>query len=375
MDFNLNEEQEMLRKMARDFLTTESPKSLVREMVEDDKGHSEILWQRMAELGWMGLAFPEEYGATGGSFLDLAVLLEEMGRACLPGPFFSSIVLGGMTLMEAGSEEQKQRFLPLLAEGKVILTLAILEEDGQYDPKSVKLTANAEGSDYVLHGTKMFVPDAAVADYIICVARTGGSGSSGITLFLVDAKSQGLSLSPFITLAGDKQYRITWDGVRVPGENILGEKDNGWIYIEKVLQKAVVGLCAMMVGGAQQTLEMTVDYAKERKQFGRPIGSFQIIQHHCTDMATDMDGARFITYQAAWKLSEGLPCIKDISIAKLWTGEAFRRMTSLAVQVHGTLGWMDDHDVPFYYKRAKAWELWLGGADFHQDVVATEMGL
>ena len=377
MDFALSEEQEMLRKMGRDFLATECPKSLVKEMAQDEKGHPIELWQKMADLGWMGLAFPEKYGGTDSSFLDLTVLLEEMGRACIPGPFFSTVVLGSLAILEVGSDAQKQELLPKIAKGDLLLTLALTEPSARYEADAIAVKATQAGDDYIIEGTKLFVPDAHVADYLIVVARTTESKdpTKGITLFLVDTKASGLTINPLITIAGDKQFEVALDKVKVSKKDILGEKDKGWAYVERLLQKASVGLCAQMVGGAQQVLEMSVAYAKERVQFGKAIGTFQAIQHYCANMATDVDGSRFITYQAAWMLSEGLPCTKEVAMAKAWCSEAFRRVTALGHQIHGGVGFIEDHDLPLYFKRAKAWELLLGDAHFHQEIVATEMGL
>jgi alkylation response protein AidB-like acyl-CoA dehydrogenase len=377
MDLSLSEEQEMLKKMARDFFTHELPKTLVKEMAKDERGYPPELWRKMAELGWTGLMFPEEYGGSGGSLLDLAVLLEEMGRACLPGPFFSTVVLGGLTLLEAGSEEQKQELLPKIADGSLLVTLALTEPSARYTPDAVHTRAVKRGEEYVISGTKLFVPDAHVADYLICVARTGRGKKpeAGITLFLVDARSPGISCTLLKTIAGDKQCEVVLDKVVVPERNILGRVGQGWKHIERVLQQATAVKCAEMLGGAQQVLEMTVAYAKERVQFGRPIGSFQAIQHHCANMATDVDGCRFITYLACWKLSEGMPAAKEVSMAKAWVSDAFRRVTALGHQVHGGVGFIEDHDMPLYFKRAKAWELMFGDADFHRELVAQHIGL
>ncbi|TEU04652.1 MAG: acyl-CoA dehydrogenase [Dehalococcoidia bacterium] len=378
MDLGFSEEQEMLRKTARDFLETECPTSLVKEMAEDEQGYTSELWGKMAELGWMGLALPEEHDGMGMSFLDLAVLLEEMGRACLPGPFFSTVVLGGLTILEAGNEEQKKEFLPKIAAGEAILTMALTEPSASYDPASITVKAVPDKDDYVISGTKLFVENAHIADYLICVTRTkdgAGKGEDGITLFLVDGKSPGITTTLLKTIAGDKQCEITFDNVRVPQKNMLGERDKGWPVVAKILQKATVAKCAEMIGGAQAALDMSVAYAKERIQFGRPIGSFQAIQHHCANMVTDVDGSRFITYQAAWKVSEGLPAVMEVSMAKAWVSEAYRRVTQLGHQIHGGIGFCMDHDMPLYFKRAKAAEPTFGSADWHREIVARELGL
>ena len=371
MDYGLSEQQEMLKKTARDFLTTECPKSLVRQMVSDERGYPSELWHKMAELGWLGLAFPEKYGGTGGSFLDLAVLLEETGRACLPGPFFSTVVVAGMTILETGNDTQKQELLSKIAEGNLIVTLALTEPSGGYSADKVTVEAIADGNNYVISGTKLFVPDAHVADYIICVAKT----TSGVTLFLVDSKSPGISCTLLKTIAGDKQCEVVFDKVKVPKGNILGKEGQGDIQLQEILRKAAVAKCAEMVGSAQQVLEMTVDYVKDRKQFGVPVGSFQAVQHHCANMMTAIDTSRFITYQAAWKISEGLPHAKDAAMAKAWVSDAYKQVTKLGHQSMGGVSLMEDHDMPLYSKRAKAAELALGDADFHREALAQELGL
>jgi len=377
MDLALTETEEMLKTMARDFLATECPKTYVRQMEQDEKGYTPELWQKMAEVGWLGLAFPEKYGGGGGTFLELCVLLEEMGRACLPGPFFSTVVLGGLTILEAGSEEQKNFFLPQIAQGKLILTLALTEPSASYDPADIQVRATREETDYIINGTKLFVPDAHIADYLICAARTtdGATPEEGITLFIVPGKSPGLRFTLLKTIASDKLCEVVFDNGRVNQRDILGEVDKGWEVIKRILQKATVAKCCEMVGGAQQVLEMTVSYAKERVQFGRPIGSFQAIQHYCANMVIDVDGSRFVTYQAAWMLSEGLPCTKEVSIAKAWTSEAYRRVCALGHQIHGAIGFTMDHDMQLYYRRAKAAEVTFGDADFHREIVAQEIGL
>jgi len=369
MDFNLSEQQELLKKSARDFLTKECPPKLVKEMTSDEKGYPPELWNKMAELGWMGLPIPEEFDGAGASFFDLFVLLEEMGRACLPGPFFSSIVYGGLALQEAGSQAQKAELLPQVAEGKLILTVALTEGSGRYEPKFINTKAESKNGGYSLTGRKVFVPDAHVADYIIVAARTSAA-LEGITLFLVDSKSTGITCNKLPTLAGDKQFEVVLDNVAVPKENVLGEVDKGWDYIKKTLEKVTVCKCAEMLGGAQRSLDMAIDYAKERVQFGRPIGSFQVIQFYCVDMATAVDGCRYIAYRAAWELDEGIPCSRDISIAKAWISDAYREVVSKSNQVHASISYTEDHDLPLYFKRAKTYQVWFGDAEYHRELIA-----
>lgn len=374
MKLTLTEEQEMLKKTARDFLTDKCSKKFIKQMEESETGYSTELWQEMAELGWTGLAFPEKYGGGDMSFLDLALLLEEMGRACLPGPFFSTVVLGGLPILDVGSEEQKQEYLPKLIRGEKIFTLALTEPGYQnYDASSVTVEATPDDGNYIINGTKLFVPDAHIADYLLCVART--KPENGVAIFLADAKNPRIKYTVLKTIAGDKLCEVIFDQMPVPEANILGKLDQGWSAVEKIIERAAVGKCCEMVGNIQRVLEMTVDYAKERKQFDRPIGSFQAIQHYCADMATDVDGARFSTYQAAWILSEGLPCTKEVAIAKAWIGEASQRVFALAHQIHGAIGVTIEHDLHFYTRRAKAAELAFGDANFYREVVAREMGL
>ena len=241
----------------------------------------------------------------------------------------------------------------------------------------MKTTATADKDEFVINGTKLFVENAHVADYMICVARTatGRVPEEGVTLFLVDCKSTGIGCTPLRTLAGDRQCEVVFKDVRVPGSSILGELDQGWAVLEKVLEQATVAKCAEMVGGAQAVLEMAVNHAKERVQFGRPIGSFQAIQHHCANMVTDISGARLVTYKAAWLVSEGLPASKVVAIAKVQTGRAYQRATILGHQIFGAVGFCIDHDMHLYYRRAKTGEVFLGDSDFYLEKVAQEIGL
>ena len=377
MDLGLNEEQEMLKKSAKEFLSKECPKKLVRELDESDTGLSRDLWKKMAGLGWMGLPFPEKFGGNGGTLLDLIVLLDEMGYNIVPGPFFATVVLAGFTLLEAGSEEQKQTYLARICSGEMIMTLALTELDGTYLPESVETVAEAKGDKYVLKGTKLFVPDANVADFLLVAARTksGPDPADGISIFIVDVKSPGVKVAPLKTLGRDKLCEVVFDDVTVASKDLVGKLNGGWPVIKSILRKAAVAKCAEMVGGAQASLDMAVSYAKERVQFGRPIGAFQAIQHYCANMVTDVDGSRFITYKAAWTESEGLPSDMEVSMAKAWTSEAYKRVAVLAHQIFGAIGFTMDHDMHLYFRRAKAGELAYGDADFHREIVAAQLGL
>jgi len=378
MDFHFTEEQKMLREAARNFLESQCPSSFVLEMEEDEKGFTPQLWQKMVDLGWMGLIIPEQYDGVGGNFLDLIVMLEEMGRACLPGPFFSTVVLGGLSLLETGSDRQRSEILPRIAMGEICLTMAHTEPSmTQYDPFYITVKADHHNGDYLIRGTKLFVPDAHVADRIICVTRSSEESSSkkGITLFMLDGKSPGIRIAPIRTISGDKQFEVAFDDVTVAEMDLLGPVNGGGPHLERILEKAVVCKCAEMLGGAQKVLDMATAYAKEREQFGRPIGSFQAVQHHCANMLMDIEGSRYITYKTAWKLAEGIPCTKEVAITKAWVSEAYKRVVKLGHQVQGATAYIIEHDMPLYTRRAKTAELLFGDSCYHRKVVAQELGL
>ena len=377
MDFNLSEEQEMLRKSARDFLDDKCKKTLVKEMEKDQRGYPPELWKEMAELGWFGLAFPEQYEGSGMSFLDMAVLLEETGRACLPGPFFSTVVLGGLTILDAGKDEQKITYLPKIARGEAVMTMALTETDAQYTADAIKLKAEVDANGFILSGSKLFVPYANTADYLLCVARTkqGGPAEDSLSIFIVDGNAPGIEYSLLNTIANDKQCEVVFNRVKVPSDRLLGNLNQGWNIVQRALERAAVTKCCEMVGMMQRALEMTVSYAKDRKQFSRPIGSFQVIHHYCANMATDTDAARFATYQAAWRISEGLPASREVAIAKAWMNEAYNRVITLAHQIHGAIACTIDHELQYYTKRGKAADLSYGDGDFYREIVAKEMGL
>jgi len=377
MDFDYNEEQKMFKKGAREFFEKECPKSLVKQMMEDEKGNPPELWHKMAQLGWLGLIYPEKYGGGGGNLIDLIALEEEMGRACLPGAFFSTVLLSGLFIMNGGSEEQKRDLLPKIGKGEVILTVALTEPSASYDPALIEVEAKSDKDDYVINGTKLFVPDAHIADYIICIARTkkGTKPEEGITAFLVDRRSPGISCTLLKTMAGDKLCEVTFNKVKVSKNNIVGKLDQGWGPLQQTLQQVKVARCAEMVGGAQMVLEMSADHAKQRIVFDRPLGSFPVIQHQIANMMMDIDGSRFLTYEAAWKFAEGLPCAKEIAMAKAWTTEAFQRATATGHQIFGGIGYTVHSDMHLYFRRAKAAEASIGDGNFHREILAKELGM
>ena len=370
MDLGLTEVQQMLKNSAREFLSQECPLTLVREMEEHELGYTDELWRQVVGLGWTGLVFPEQYGGTGGDFIDLAVLLEEMGRSLLPAPFFSTVLLGGLTVLDAGTDAQKQDILPGICDGRLRLTLALTEDSATLEPWGVTLSATQDGQDYRLNGTKLFVPDAHVADTMLVVARTsaGADPSEGITLFLVPGNSPGVSVSQLKTVACDRQCEVTLNDVSVPAGSVLGEVGAGWPIVQRTLQRAIAGKCLEMLGGADAVLDMTVEYVKQRTQFGRPVGSFQAVQHHCSNMATDVEGSRHIAYQAAWRISEGLPAQREVAMAKAWVSGAYQRVCSTAHQCHGAIGFTKEHNLQLYTRRAKVQELSYGDVNYHKEL-------
>lgn len=376
MDLRFTEAQEILRKMARDFLTTECPKTLVRELEQSEKGYSPDLWKKMAELGWMGLIIPEEYEGMGYTFQDLTVLVEEIGRNILPGPFLSTIT-STFPILEAGTEEQKKEFLPQIARGELILTTALLETEGTFTATGITTKATAKGDNFIINGTKLFVEMAHVADYIICATRTksGGAPEEGITLFIVDSKTPGIHREVIPTMAMDKQCEVRFEDVTVPKKNMLGNIDKGWAIIEMLLRKGAIVKCAESVGAVQTCVEMTIAYSKERVQYERPIGAFQALQHIMADMWTSMETARYLLYYVAWLESEGVPCAKQASMAKAYINEVYKNVSKWAVRLFGAIATTYDHDIPLYYRRSRAADIAFGGTDFHKELVAQGIGL
>jgi alkylation response protein AidB-like acyl-CoA dehydrogenase len=373
MDFGFSEEQEMLRSSARDFLAKEAPMTYVRKMMEDDRGYTDELWRKMAALGWMGLVLPEEFGGSGLDFVDMVVVLEEMGRAVLPGPFFSTVILAGIAIAEGGSAKQKAAYLPKIGDGSLKATLAQLEPSARWDADGIELTAKSEGGGYTLDGTKLFVPDANVADLIVVAGRAPGSkGAEGVSLFLVDAKTAGVSVTMLKTMDQTRKLgEVTLKGVKVGSDALLGTAGGGWKLLERVADRGKVGLAAEMCGGAQRVLEMSVEYAKVREQFGKPIGSFQAIQHKCANMLVEVESSKSITYYAAWAVANDVAeAPLAAAMAKAYTSDAYRHTAGEGIQIHGGIGFTWEHDMHIFFKRAKSSEVTFGDATWNREVVA-----
>ncbi|MFC1917310.1 acyl-CoA dehydrogenase family protein [Chloroflexota bacterium] len=371
MDFIFNEQQEMLRNMARDFGEKECPAKLVKELEADGDGFSKELWKKMSGLGWMELTIPEEYGGMSTEFMDIVVLFEEIGRACIPGPFFVTAMLGGAAVCIAGDDDQKKAILPEIANGNMVITLAIDEPGTSNGLSSVSMKAELTDGYYTINGTKLFVPYAAVAHKMILAALTGKE----LSLFLVDIDTPGIEITPMPTITGEKQYEVTFSDVRIPDTALLGKPGEAVGIMAQIMPRAKLAKCAEIVGMSQKALEMTVDYAKQRVQFDKPIGTLQIIQSYCAKMFTDVETSKLITYKAAWAIDSGLPCDKEVAIAKGWTSGAGRRVAAQAHQIHGATGFTADHDLGLYYKRLKGAELIFGDEEYHKEELAKEIGL
>ena len=281
MDLGLTEDQEMLRSMAREFIEAEAPRTYVRDMEEDDRGITTDLWQKIAQVGWLGLIVPEEHGGTGQSLVDLGILMEEVGHGVLPGPFFNTALVT-VGILDSGTDAQKAEYLPKIANGDIIASQAIMEPYSRLDAEGINLEAKKQGGNYVLNGSKLFVENAHVSDLLLVPVRTSKAGKNaekGITLLLVDTNSDGIKVDKLKTIATDNQCEVTFKNVTVPAANVLGEANNGWDTLKLLLQKGASLRCCQMVGALQEVLDMTVEYVKNRVQFGRPIGSFKAIQH------------------------------------------------------------------------------------------------
>ncbi len=377
MDLNLSESQLILRKTARDFLKAGFPSSLAREMESDPKGYPVKLWQRIVDMGWLGIVVPGEFGGHDGGFLDLLVLLQEMGRTALPGPFFSTAVLGGLTILEGGSEEQKRSLLPRLCGGDLLMSLAISEPGIDFGMDGLTTTAVEHGGHHLISGTKVFVPDAHVADLLVCITTAAASGKTEgeVGAFLIKTANPGVSVIPLETNLRDRQFEVVFTDVRADKNETIGRVGHARAFMERVLEKAMVAKCSEMVGAGQKLLEMTVDYAKVRVQFDKPIGALQAIQHHCANLATCIETAELMTYRAGWMIEQGLSCRREALQAKSWTNEACKRAAALGHQVHGGMGFTREYDLYLYSHRMTAFAQLMGGTDWCYDRIADEIGL
>lgn len=372
MDFGFSEEQEMLRDAAKRFLADNCSTKFVRQMMADDTAHDAAFWQKLVGQGWPGMLIPEEYGGTNGTFLDLTVVIEEMGKALLPGPFFAAALLGAPAIIEGASDALKKEFLPKMAEGKFIATLALAEASGRFDADGVELRAAKQGSGYLLNGEKFFVPDAHVADALIVAARTG-AGAGGITLLCVPRTEKGVTVTQLKTVDMTRRVcHVKFDNVKA--DTLIGAENGGGPILSRVLDIATAALSTEMVGTAQKALDIAVEYAKTRVQFGKPIGSFQAIKHKCVDMMVAVENSRSLTYYAAWTVDERVAeAATAVPMAKAYASDMAKNVTSEAIQVHGGIGFTWEHDMHLYHRRALAGEANLGNAPVHRETVAKSL--
>lgn len=379
MDLGLNEQQTLLGRTAREFLQAKCPISLVRELEDNGLGFSVDLWKKMADLGWMGLAIPSEHGGEGGNLLDQTVLFEEIGRAMPPGPLLATSAYAARAILDAGSDAQKNRLLPEIARGETKVT-TILAGQVLNGGHELSLSATADGQGYVLEGTALFVPYADSSDVILCVAGSLGQTESTVylTLFLVNSDSPGLATTAMPSIGGYKQHEVRFRQVRVGPDGTLGQVGSAATYLVPAQQWATVLQCADIVGRSEKILEMVVEYSKNRIQFGRPIGSFQAVQHQSADLRTAIDGARMATYHAAWKVDQGgdfRNSTEEVSVAKAYAGSLSRMATAVGHGIFAGIAFTVEHDMQLYSMRSKIAEANLGDTDYHLEQLAQCMGL
>lgn len=381
MEFSFTEEQKMIRDTAQAFLAEVSSSNAIRSAMDTEQGFDPQIWQRICEeMYWQAIHIPEEYGGMGLGYVDLVVMLEQMGRYLLCSPFFSTVCLASNALIVAGTDEQKQQYLTQICEGSLTATLAYTSKNGQWDATAVQGIVTAQGDDYVLNGTYRYVLDGHTAQLLIVAARSEGSeGEQGISLFAIDANTPGVKRTWLPTMDQTrKQAEIVFDNVRVSSSQLMGEENNAWPQLNKVLQLAAIAIAAEQVGGSQQVLDLTVEYTKERVQFGRPIAGFQAVKHQAADMMLRTEVARSAVYYAACVAEEALSggLLADelgeaASVAKSYCSEGYFKNAGDALQLHGGVGFTWEYDVHLYFKRAKSSELFLGDAAYHREHVAT----
>jgi len=379
LKFEFNEEQEELRRQARAFLDRNSSSEGVRTAMQLERGYEEDVWRRIGgELGWTAITIPETHGGLGLGYVELVALFEETGRALLCSPLFSTVALATNALLESGEGERSSELLPRIAAGETTATLAYTEENGSWDAAAVATTVHRDRDEYVIDGVKTFVLDGHSADWLIVAARApGSSGEAGLSLFALPSDTAGVTRRMLPTMDQTRKLgEIVLDSVRLPVSALLGTEGRAWPAISRTLDLAAIALAAEQVGGAERCLDMTVAYAKDRKQFGRPIGSFQAIKHKCADMLLEVESARSAAYYAGWAASAGEAELAAVaSLAKAYCSEAYFHCASEAIQIHGGVGFTWEYDVHLHFKRARSMESFLGTPAHHRELVARRIGL
>ena len=369
LDLKFSAEQEMLRETVRGVCATTSPLSVVRELEDDPTGFSPELWKQLAHLDLIGLQLPEEYGGSGMSALEGVVIYEEFGRSLAPSPHFVSSVLSGGALARAGSEAIKQEWLPRIVTGEAILSPAWLEPENGFGPKGVQVRAVADADGFVLTGVKRHVAFAQAATRLVVLARTGDALGE-VDLFLVDPAAPGITLTQQMTIASDSQYRVDLDGVRVSAEDRIGAAGTGWSTWDAVMHEGIILAAAQAVGGAEYAMDITVQYAKDRQQFDKPLGAFQALAHYLADATTNVDGAEVLVHEAAWASSEGRSVAKLAPMAKLFACQTFRDVTATAQQIFGGIGFTVEFDIQLYFRRAKQLQISWWDTRYLEELIA-----
>lgn len=372
LDLTFSQEQDMLREVVRGLCAEHSPLTVVRELEDDPTGYPVDLWKQLAELDLLGLLLPEAYGGSGMTALEGVVVYEELGRALAPTPHFASSVVSGGVLAVGGTEEQRQAWLPQLVSGDAILTPAWLEPEGGFGPAGVQLRAETRDGGFVLSGTKRHVPFAAGATRLLVLARTG-EPPADVDLFLVDPGSPGVTLTQQHSVASDTQYRVDVDDVQVTEADRVGVAGSGWATWEAVRDDALILLAAWAVGAAGHAQEITVQYAKDREQFDKPLGAFQSIAHYLADRQTELDGARTLVHEAAWARATGRPTTRLAAMAKLFAAQMFRDLTATAQQIFGGVGFTLEYDIQLYFRRAKALQVGWWNDRYLEELVAADV--
>ena len=372
MEYRFSEQQEMFRNQIRDFLEKECPRTLVKEIKQKKLDYTPELYHKMADLGWLGIMIPEEYGGIGGSWIDATILYEELGQALAPIPHHSSVVIGGQLIGAFGSDAQKEELLPQIAKGEIILAFALTEPESGSELKLLTTKANADGKGYVLNGTKLFVNYAHIANYIITVSQLADSNRVGV--FLVKGQEPGLSCTPLDTLSGERLCEVTLEEVRVSKEYLLPKLDENEKLKEAILRTKVLR-CAEMVGNFQTALDMTIDYSKQRIAYDHPIGFFQALQHKMVDMAIAIEGMRWLVYNTAWLNSQGIQATKEAMMLQLQAWQLCDWLCMQAIHINGAISLSQDHDLSMYWMRAKSMQLNLDSIESVKEVIAQEIGI
>jgi len=374
MDLLLTEEEELVKKNARDFLEMECPPDLARAMEADALGYPPELWRQMAELGWLGLGLPEAYGGQGLPLTYLGLLFAEVGRVIAPVPLHTTMV-PALTIAADGSARQRQELLPLVVQGKLILTWAWTEQDPRFTPESIHTEAVADGDHFVITGTKQFVENFEAAGKCLVLCRTAPQTpeSQGLSLFLVDTNAPGVSATPLVTIARDRQSSVVFERVRVPKANLVGPLNEAGPVAERMRVRATALLCSQLLGASRMQAEMAIDYAKSRVAFGRPIGAFQSISHYCADMIIWIDGGDLLTYEALWRLDHGLPADIEVAQAKAFCNDKCMEAGRLSNMIHGGIAFMREFNLNLWFRRVAAMTMKLGTSFEHRAHVASAL--